>query len=646
MKTGYSTLHAFQFNEEFVRWTAERLASLEYTRFELCMEGLGLDRFIRYTVLEKLNDHKPYLPEAAEGLRRVLEPLKQAGKEIAAWTHELNAPSELLDVYPELRTARGDVNLAHPLMREFLTAKYEQVFRAVPQIDIIVLSMTEVPYAVAHRFDSAWPPEDCIHWLIDAMHQVCRKHGRRLVVRPFSAIVADYEAARRALARLPDDIEIMDKSDPFDWDAHLPINPELETYAPERLTVEFDLGSEYFGRGALPVIHPEYLKDRLDKARALGVHGVMGRLDRRGLSALDREGRLNVEFFDAYANNPALAIEPFLQQRASAHYRTSDPAGLVAALREGFEVVNKMFYVDGHLLFHSTFGNLRGAQLNVLFETLRPNQPMDHCSGEWAILSERTTPSIAQARGEKEEAVALARDVRRRLARIAPDEPQLQEHGENLELLAELYRATAVAIQEYIGHVKEPGAAAPSFAAACDDLDAAAKALLDARGPDWLTRVPATAVEFAADLRRAFFLEKKVYAEKPGLDPAELSRLEDMIAAGYPGEGHRLRKFTHGSRTQEDGKRFWRIVGQHAGYTLSTGAGPRCLRFHAAGDGDITLAAGGKTLARHEWSHGANWSAIEVPFTSPGGAVDLTVRKVTADSPELGMFYLLKGVGR
>ncbi len=641
MEVGFSASHG-RSNTEFVLRTLDALWEYAFTRFELCNGG-GVDRFIAYPVLPRLNACKrPPEPEGT-ALRQIMARAKQQRRQTALWVHELIAPRELLDIYPELKTPRGDVNLAHPLLAEFINAKYDTFFSAFPEVDAVTLTLTEVIFPVAHRFDSAWTPEECIHWIIALVYGACRRHGRCLIVRPFSAIRSDYEAARRALARLPDDIEIMDKSDPFDWNPHLPINPELATWPPERLTVEFDLAGEYFGRGTLPVVFADYLRARLDHARTLGARRVVGRVDRWGRSALDREGRLNVRFFAEYARDPGLDAEDLLAREAAAHYRTRDADRLVRALCDGFEVVKKMFYVDGHLLFHETFAGLRHAQNTAVFETLRPGQPLAHCRDEWAILSDRTTPSVEAVRHEKDEAVRLAQDVLRRIKDLAPDEAQLRAHAEDLVLLARLYRAATAAAQEYVLQVREGEEAAGRFVGACDALDAVVAELAASRPENWLTNVLTMAQSFAADLRKAFDLERKVYREMPGISPAERACVEDMIAAGYPGEGHRLSKYTHGAPAQSDGVHFWRSVSRHMAYTLRAGAGARRLRFEAAGAGRLTLSTSAGTLLRREWSGGEGWETREEKFVSPGGEIEMRVERVASSRPEIGLVYLLSG---
>ena len=176
-----------------------------------------------------------------------------------------------------------------------------------------------------------------------------------------------------------------------------------------------------------------------------------------------------------------------------------------------------------------------------------------------------------------------------------------------------------------------------------DALDAVVAELAASRPENWLTNVLTMAQSFAADLRKAFDLERKVYREMPGISPAERACVEDMIAAGYPGEGHRLSKYTHGAPAQSDGVHFWRSVSRHMAYTLRAGAGARRLRFEAAGAGRLTLSTSAGTLLRREWSGGEGWETREEKFVSPGGEIEMRVERVASSRPEIGLVYLLSG---
>lgn len=649
MKIGFSTSHAFDATEAFIAWTAEQLRDVPYDRFEVCHEQIGenglgaIDDYIRYTVLEKLNPTKLYAPEALDGLRRVFGRLKDAGKEIAFWSHELAAPRVILQHYPELATPRGDLNLSHPLLSEWLKEKYRAFFTAAPEVDVIVLSMTEVTWAVSHRFDNAWSRKDCIQWLIGTINAVCVEQNRSLCVRPFSAIKADYKATLAALDELPNDIEVMVKSDPFDWDPFLPINPAIDTYAPERLIVEFDLGSEYFGRGLLPVVYPDYLRERIDYARERGVKGLTGRLDRRGVSALDREGRLNVTYFSNYAADAAVDTNALLQEQVAQCYQTTDSAALLACFCEAFDVVCKTLYVDGHCLWHGLFGTLDWAQRCVIFEVLCPGQSLAHCADEWHVLADKTSPTIEAVRTEKREAAAKAIALNATIKKLAPNEPGLLARAENLEVIAVLYRDSVIAMQEYLICLHDEDTA-PFIRATATLRGTATRADVFPH----TSGIPLTTAQvlcFVDDLTEAFDAERVTIAEQQSLALDDNEECIDFVCAGYPGEGHCLSKFTHGSKAirSEDGRRF-RVIKRHVAYTVATRSGTCRLQMQVRGSGKATVSAEGRTLAEQEWNDHDEWQSLGLVFTAPGEKVTVRFTKTSGQAAQIGVLRSITSI--
>jgi hypothetical protein len=83
-------------------------------------------------------------------------------------------------------------------------------------------------------------------------------------------------------------------------------------------------------------------------------------------------------------------------------------------------------------------------------------------------------------------------------------------------------------------------------------------------------------------------------------------------------------------------------VGQHVRYTLSSTPGAKRLRVECAGSGRLRVLAGGRTLADREWNRGADWGFEETAFVSPGDTLDVRFDRVSGDTPEIRMIYLLR----
>lgn len=634
MEVGFSTCHLYQADPDFLEWSAKNLDHMKYERFEICHEhGVGLgavDDYIHYKKLTKINSGRLILTDQIPALRKVLVDIKKKGHEITFWSHELAAPDNILELYPELSTPHGDLNLAHPQLSEWLQDKYTQFFKAVPEIDAIVLVMTEVKFAVAHRFDNKWSKTECIHWLIKNLYDTCKINGKKLIVRPFSAITEDYTATRNALSNLPDDIEIMLKTDPFDWDPFLPINPELTNYPPERVTAEFDLGSEYFGRGLLPVAYPDYIRERIDYIKKHNINRAVARIDRRGVSALDREGLLNIEWFCEYTSATQKSEENVLKNITASSYKTTDPGKLSECFRKAFEVVKHIFYIDGQLLWHSMYGDLSEAQRSLMFELLRPGISLSHARDEWHILDERMTPSIMDVRKEKREAVALAEELRKDIYQLAPEEKQLCQRADNLVAVAEIYMLTVVFMQEYLISI-DNNTVTDEFSKGANMLKVAADRL-SSMPESAIRKIGIKATEIAEQLSDLLIQELRIIRNA--------GDCIDLITVGYPGEGHFISKFTHGSSVSSDETGCYRIVNQYLMYTAKSRIGNNLLMINVSGVGSISIDDGVSSIQK-EWNS-IEWKTLSIPFESKKSSVRLRIDRIEDLSPSIANIRIEK----
>jgi hypothetical protein len=465
--------------------------------------------------------------------------------------------------------------------------------------------------------------------------------GKHLIVRPFSAIRADYEKTRRAILSLPEDIEVMLKSDPFDWDPFLPINPALATYPASRLTVEFDLGNEYYGDNQLPLLYPDYLRERLDRLRRLGITRAVGRIDHAPPMFHDTEQRINVAFFCDYARDDTLDPRTYVAHALGEQYGLAAPDEAAGLLMEAWAAYKKMFYIDGNLFFHTPMGGLEHAIRCMAFELVRPGQSLAHCADEWHVLSDRTTLAAAAVRAEKDEAVAMAERIHERLAELAADTP-LVTRAESLVLMARLYRATVLAFQAYVLEVLAPAGGEAAFSAAVAGLRDAADALKTAGDAQWFARVAGRARTLAGELQQAFTLERAFHRDMPGLTDPEKARVEDLVAVGYPGEGHRISKHTHGSTAGMDADRCWRSVGLSVQYTLAASPGHKTLHVLAAGTGRLRVAEGNRLLAECEWQHGTRWQPVALDLDSPGNSLSVRIEHFAQPKPQVAALYLLR----
>jgi hypothetical protein len=272
---------------------------------------------------------------------------QSAGVDCYIWTHELQ------DVPTEYQSG-GRVLFDNPALWTWLRSRYVAAFDEMPDLDGVVLTFAETEWKVYEDADviSALPPEQRVAKLIEEMHDVCSDYGRKLVVRTFVYYPDELDFLRQAFERLaltlgPDDITVMSKEVPHDWEPFYPHNPILGNVAGFRQIVETDLGAEFYGRSLIPYGQPEYLQYRLTHALSRGVVGSVARIERKSWLAFGTPSEINIDAFSALLADPYGDTETIWDDGCAAKYGADAAPYAKAALKRTFEIVNLMMFPKG-----------------------------------------------------------------------------------------------------------------------------------------------------------------------------------------------------------------------------------------------------------------------------------------------------------
>jgi hypothetical protein len=96
----------------------------------------------KYAQFNEVKD-KAYVDYCLQTTNEVLDKLAAAGIKLYMWHHELELPVGFEEAYPETLNADGDIEVSHPLVKDFLENKLEDFFFAYPKMDGIVLTLHE-----------------------------------------------------------------------------------------------------------------------------------------------------------------------------------------------------------------------------------------------------------------------------------------------------------------------------------------------------------------------------------------------------------------------------------------------------------------------------------------------------------------------
>ena len=409
-------------------------------------------------------------------LNEIVRRCHQHGKRFYYWHREIMLPAGLLAAEPALLDEDGEFDLLGEAYGRFVQSTLSEFLAAVPDIDGIVLTLTEADYSVLHNSrPDRYPPDAVVERLVRLFAGVLNPLGKRLILRSFGCIPQDYEDILAAAPSDLTDFEIETKITPYDFDPFLPVNPWLKALPGVGLTAEYDALGEFLGAGRLPAANADNLIRYVHEARQRGVSRHCIRLDRMHACIFDSACRVNLDAFYAALADPLLTPESFWADWRPDTAPCMTPCdadtaeALKAILRKGLEAVTATLFIRGNLIFH-TFPLspdpkwLKAGGIPALFD---PGASLSEHRHIWSILVSDSAPSEEAVIREKEIAIEQARAGRNALAELHGHLPEslFTVHSEawrNLEALAigvhELCRTVyaARALQGATDPVHEP----------------------------------------------------------------------------------------------------------------------------------------------------------------------------------------------
>ncbi len=261
------------------------------------------------------------------------------GMKVSLWIHELeDLPKDI-----------GPIALENEALWKHLDERYAWVLgELLPDIDKLVLTVVESKIRIT---DAALMGK-----LVDVIDGQCRKHKVELVVRTFVWHPEEYAGVMAAVKGLPEDITVMSKIVPQDWQMRGIYNPALGAVGERRQLAEFDLFGEYFKQDQLANCFHAQIEAQMRYAAVKGVDGICARVDRGIKGPLGNPQEANMWVMGMLASGRAKTAEEAM--RAWAHKTFGDAAGdeMADLLSGNGDVIAEALSVDTF-----TFGDARNA---------------------------------------------------------------------------------------------------------------------------------------------------------------------------------------------------------------------------------------------------------------------------------------------
>lgn len=302
---GISFLNPVNVEEKYLKQCAEYAIAHGIKHFELIgpthdpVRGNcdGMMFFRKYAQFNEGKDAE-YIRYCEKVVNEALDMVAAHGIKSYYWHHELEIPIGFDEMYPEIHNADGDVEVTHPLIKDFLENKIEDFFYTYPKMSGIILTLHETRIPLLKLKNQKLDKVERVKYVTEILYNTCKKLGKELIVRPFASTAKDYDDLMDAYERISKDLLVCDKWTKYDWSLFRPSNAFLQRIK-NPLIIEADIFGEYFGKGFLPLMLKKHITEKVAYCNSFGVRGYVSRIDRGGFIPFGTPNEVNLEIMDA-----------------------------------------------------------------------------------------------------------------------------------------------------------------------------------------------------------------------------------------------------------------------------------------------------------------------------------------------------------
>ncbi len=618
----------------------------------------NIDGMTPYRKYSRYNDAKnqEYMKLCLEHLNIGCKKASEAGIKMYMWHHELDLPDGFSADYPEILNSDNDIEVTHPLVKDFLENRVEDFFAAYPYMDGIILTLHETKVPLLRLKNQKLDKVERVKYVTQILFDTCNRLGKELIVRPFASLEEDYEMMMEAYESISTDLLIMDKWTQFDWSLCLPHNKFFNKIKNNPLFVETDIFGEFFGKGRLPLMLRQHILDKFAYCETFKPAGYVNRIDRGGQDPFGRANEVNIDIMNACmcGEDVDAAIDACFERLYPGCGKE------VRALMEPTEqILREVIWLKGFYYSElSAFPRLNHCKNHFYFEMMKD----DYCiaSDEWFIPIGWERGSLESVLEEKQHAVDAANaayenllSLKGKLDADAYDKLHLQ-FG-NLKYVSILWDLMTKVFLNYTKYFeKRDNIYAVRMEEALEALLAANREAVALLGEDFYCQIGTVydttelfdyVSNLVNEVRESFRAES---AQIAAVEKEE--NLVDYIVCGGAIEGHKLQKEVNFSDTFIAGDTLYRIPGTgrgadwsavntHGWFSYEVAVKPNVentikilLGAHLCKDIDIKINLDGKEYTVSEKTDG-NTLEYTIPYTSEKDAVRIRFDRFTANTP-------------
>ena len=429
----WSLMHPTQLNVEYMERVIREAEKYRVDSFEICaachtlLGGLdGLVLYEDYPEVAKSIDREGIIANR-EKLRRILDMAHRSGRPVYYWHREVTVWPEFLRQVPELMDSNGEFDLLGEAFGKLLRYKLSKAFEALPELDGIVLTLTEADFSAIHNSTpEVYPPEKVVDHIVRIFAEEHEKRNKRFILRSFGSIAQDYKdiLAGAELAAKDHAFEVETKITPYDFVPFLPDNPFFCHIPNLTAGAECDSLGEFLSAGFLPAENVDHIVRYVRHAQKNNVSRYAIRLDRIGNSVFE-SCPINLYAYARAIDDPEITADEIRAEYAAANYPAAAADELTALGKKGFELVSKVHYINRNLIFHGfpPKPSLKWLKAGGYFALFAENKPLAALEGVWSVQFKENTPLHSEILAEKQSAVEIAHAGLKTVERLAPQLP-------------------------------------------------------------------------------------------------------------------------------------------------------------------------------------------------------------------------------
>ncbi len=277
---------------------------------------------------------RPGYWEKMQGLCRLADQVKIP---YYMWIHEFD------DIPDRFLIDGRIVDFDNPGLFPYIEDRYERLLKAVPGTAGFVLTLHESDYPLFRNATvrSKYPVPERMYRTVKLIYDVAKRHNKQFILRTFLYEPKEFEWMSQAIARLPDDVTIMSKDTPHEFDPFYPWDPMHGKMGKKKHIVEIDLGMEKsFERPQAHYVQAEYVKRAVQHVRDLKLAGMVGRCQLWDHPFEDTH-EANLYAFSRFMQNPDEDLQKVMTDWASKRYPAKAVPHIVSAL-------NRTQFVNHH----------------------------------------------------------------------------------------------------------------------------------------------------------------------------------------------------------------------------------------------------------------------------------------------------------